>query len=71
VVQVPPAEIYRVPEPSLKTVNTSLFATAETSVVEAVMLVKFVLVTVVPCSGYVFTVPLIGWVVCQNVPDTA
>jgi hypothetical protein len=41
----------RLPTPSLNTVSDSLNVTAETSVVEAVVLVKFVLDTVVPCWG--------------------
>ena len=48
--QVAPGEINSVPV-SLNTVSTSLFATADTSVVDAVTLIKFVLDTLVPCIG--------------------
>ena len=48
VVQVAPAHIWRLPAPSLKIVSTSLLVLAEARTVEAVVLVKLDVVTVVP-----------------------
>ena len=48
VVQVAPAQICRLPAPSLKIVSTSLLVFAEARTVEAVVLVKLDVVTVVP-----------------------
>jgi hypothetical protein len=50
-VQVAFGEICRFPAPSLNTLKTFLPATADTSEVEEVRLVKFEFVTVVPCAG--------------------
>lgn len=61
-VQVAPAQIWRLPAPSLKIVRTSLVALKEASTVEAVVLVKLEVVTAVPWTAKVFavTVPLIA-----------
>ena len=62
VVQVAPAQICRLPAPSLKIVSTSLVALKLASTVEAVVLVKLEVVTDVPCKAKVLavTVPLIA-----------
>ena len=62
VVQVAPAQICKLPAPSLKIVRTSLVALKEASTVEAVVLVKLDVVTAVPCMANVLavTVPLIA-----------
>ena len=56
VVQVAPAQIWRLPAPSLKIVSTSLVALKEASKVEAVVLVKLEVVTAVPCRAKVLAV---------------
>ena len=62
VVQVAPAQICKLPAPSLKIVSTCLVALKFASTVEAVVLVKLEVVTAVPCRAKVLavTVPLIA-----------
>ena len=62
VVQVAPAQMCKLPAPSLKIVSTSLVALKLASTVEAVVLVKLEVVTAVPCKAKVLavTVPLIA-----------
>ena len=69
VVQVAPAQICKLPAPSLKIVSTSLLALAEASVVEAVVLVKFEVVTLVPWWWAMVTVVLTAPTV--TVPEMA
>ena len=61
-VQVAPAQMCRLPAPSLKIVSTSLVALNPASRVEAVVLVKSEVVTAVPWRAKVLavTVPAMG-----------
>jgi hypothetical protein len=56
VVQVAPAQIWRLPDPSLKIVSTSLVALKLASTVEGVVLVKLDVVTAVPWTAKVLAV---------------
>lgn len=54
--QVAPAQIWRLPAPSLKIVSTSLVALKEASTVDGVVLVKLDVVTAVPWTAKVLAV---------------